>query len=332
VNTTFNNDDDDDDSFTRLLRSNRKLEEFRLLATGSGGDIAALALSHALRFRSSLRRIYLQNCGLSLVNPMTRYGDSLPSLCKNLKELQELESLELQVGDRGAAIVGDFIAGHATLKLLHLYDDEMTDTGFQSVGAGLERNSTLVSLYLGDILQLSDNAFRSIIDGIKDHPSIREADVSHGLNQAQTAELAYYNARNAGPRQLLAKSPPLGVLPYALERAMKHSYVFERRRFEAPVDLVYYIIREKHVELLSNQRRSRKRAREARGSLSAPTVWVAMRQLGSLRRRPLALRTLQMLTYGGKRIRATYNSQLSIHSKRNHWDSILARLLLAVST
>ena len=82
---------------------------------------------------------------VSLLGPMAMNDDSLPFLFRSLQqiqglqEIQGLESLAFPVGNRGASIVGEFIAGHATLKSLHLIINDMTDVGFESIGAGLKQ-------------------------------------------------------------------------------------------------------------------------------------------------------------------------------------------------
>jgi hypothetical protein len=187
------------------------------------------------------------------------------SFCRALRRNESLSQLMLyntKIGDSGVAVLTKFIAGHAMLKRLSLHANNITDDGFVLFANALKQNTMLEALSLEGSDNVGDRGIRAMLGAIKENSSLTNVTLQEGkLSRAQSEELAFYMERNKGARPLLSQSPPLGLWSHALERATNHTYEHGFDMFDAPVDLVYYLVREKHVELLSNVPRNRKRKR-----------------------------------------------------------------------
>jgi Ran GTPase-activating protein (RanGAP) involved in mRNA processing and transport len=189
-----------------------------------------------------------------------RIGDELTAaLCQGLKRSESLKFLSLtynQIGNNGALALANFVTGNKTLKELDICDNVIADEGFVFIGKALESNHALEGLHL-HVLHMYDavgaRGIRSLLDGLKVHPTLTEVTLPAQASELEKSELQFYLDRNEQARPLLRMSMPAGLWPRVIKRVDDH---------RSSPDLLYFLVKER-CELFQNIRKGRKRKRGA---------------------------------------------------------------------
>jgi len=258
----------------RMMEANKSIERIyikmihRRSQDTPSTDITALG--RALASNNSLKVLALTDFdidinGIRILRDTLHNNDTLESLslsgntvdvegmrviCDLILRSNSLKNLDLSRNGFDSSAIDllcEAMQSSSSIKELNLFGNDMTGEDVAQMGKMLLRNTSLKTLCLWRVQNLSEHHVRALVEGVKMHPAITKAQIflthmSAGDPAVLQQALDFYLELNRGPRRLLHEDTtlPMSLWPHILKRADDYGRMNRR-----PPSMLYFFVREK---------------------------------------------------------------------------------------